>query len=215
MIKFFEDALPQRSPEWFEWRSKRGMASEAACVMGESSYEPTTWLQLYNLKLDDRHQAPLTTPAMQWGIDHEPDARDWFVARHGIEILPCVVADEFRSQWTDGAETIVSEFQLGASLDGESGDGTPVEIKCPFKGIDSDLAEVATRELDDHDSAYRAGLKHSRRLQRDDFATFRRRLWGFLRRRGFDYSVSKQVIGRLWNERQRCDGTVPEAVGDR
>jgi regulatory protein len=83
------------------------------------------------------------------------------------------------------------------------------------KGIDSDLAEVATRELDDHDSAYRAGLKHSRRLQRDDFATFRRRLWGFLRRRGFDYSVSKQVIGRLWNERQRCDGAVPEAVGDR
>jgi putative phage-type endonuclease len=139
MIKFFEDALPQRSAEWFEWRSKRGMASEAACVMGESSYEPTTWLQLYNLKLDDRHQAPLTTPAMQWGIDHEPDARDWFVARHGIEILPCVVSDEFRSQWTDGAETIVSEFQLGASLDGESGDGTPVEIKCPFKGIDSDL----------------------------------------------------------------------------
>jgi len=145
MIKFFEDALPQRSAEWFDFRAHRGMASEAACVMSASIYEPTTWLQLYNIKSDRTHQMPAATPAMQWGIDHEPDARDWFVARHNMEILPCVVADDFRTQWTEGPETIVSEFQLGASLDGETSDGTPVEIKCPFKGINSSLWKQVER----------------------------------------------------------------------
>jgi regulatory protein len=69
------------------------------------------------------------------------------------------------------------------------------------KGVPRDDAEAAVSDLDDQDSAYRAGLKPARRLQQGDFPTFRRKLWGYLRRRGFSESVTRHTIGRLWDER--------------
>ena len=65
------------------------------------------------------------------------------------------------------------------------------------KGVRKGLAEEAVRDVDDYDTAYRAGLVPARRIGAADLATFRRRLWGFLRRRGFSESVSRQTINRL------------------
>ena len=70
------------------------------------------------------------------------------------------------------------------------------------KGVARDIAECAVREVDDQDAAYSAGSKHARRLSEADSTTFRRRLWGYLRRRGFSSSVSRGTIDRLWDERQ-------------
>lgn len=70
------------------------------------------------------------------------------------------------------------------------------------KGVSRDLAEHAVRDVDDGDAAYAAGTKHARRLIESDFHTFRGRLWGYLRRRGFSSSVSRATIDRLWDERQ-------------
>jgi regulatory protein len=76
------------------------------------------------------------------------------------------------------------------------------------KGVEKDIAGEAVRHLDDEDSAYRAGLKFARKLRDADHLTFRRRLWGYLRRRGFSESVARQTIKRLWSE-QRGDDTLP------
>jgi len=70
------------------------------------------------------------------------------------------------------------------------------------KGVSRDLAEHAVRDVDDGDAAYAAGTKHARRMSDADFHTFRGRLWGYLRRRGFSSSVSRATIDRLWDERQ-------------
>ena len=70
------------------------------------------------------------------------------------------------------------------------------------KGVARDIAESAVREVDDQDAAYAAGAKHARRLREADSHTFRRRLWGYLRRRGFSSSLSRGTIDRLWDERQ-------------
>ena len=69
------------------------------------------------------------------------------------------------------------------------------------KGIARDVAEAAVGDLDDCDSAYRAALKPARRLIDADFATFRRKLWGYLLRRGFSQSLARNTIDRLWDER--------------
>lgn len=74
------------------------------------------------------------------------------------------------------------------------------------KGVARDLAEHAVREVDDRDAAYAAGAKHARRLRESDSHTFRGRLWGYLRRRGFSSSVSRGTIDRLWDERQEGPG---------
>ena len=70
------------------------------------------------------------------------------------------------------------------------------------KGVSRDLAEQAVADVDEADSAYRAGIKHARRLEQTDFHTFRRRLWGFLQRRGFGPALTRQTVARLWKERQ-------------
>ncbi len=69
------------------------------------------------------------------------------------------------------------------------------------KGISQDLALAAVEGVDDPHSAHRAALKASRRLEDATPATFRRRLWGYLRRRGFSESIARTTIDKLWANR--------------
>ena len=80
-----------------------------------------------------------------------------------------------------------------------------IERELIAKGVARDTAQAAVSDMDDHDAAHRAGLKLTRRLDRDDFATFRRRLWGYLQRRGFSGSVTRHAIDRLWDDLSRPD----------
>ena len=90
------------------------------------------------------------------------------------------------------------------------------------KGVSRDIADEASREVDDRDSAYRAGVKHARRLGEADLQTFRRRLSGFLMRRGFSRSLVRYTVDRLWEERPNAharrhddplDGRVATSAG--
>ena len=69
------------------------------------------------------------------------------------------------------------------------------------RGIPQDLALAAVEGVDDLHSAHRAALKASRRLGDATPTTFRRRLWGYLRRRGFSESITRKTIDKLWAER--------------
>jgi len=71
------------------------------------------------------------------------------------------------------------------------------------KGVDNGVAQEAVQGVDDGESAYRAGLKQARKYDNPDIATFRRRLMGYLRRRGYSDSVSRNTVGRLWEEMGR------------
>ncbi len=78
---------------------------------------------------------------------------------------------------------------------------TAIRRELVAKGVSKELAAATVSGADDLDNAYRAGLKASRRLQHTAAAAFRRRLWGYLRRRGFSESITRTTIGRLWEER--------------
>ena len=67
------------------------------------------------------------------------------------------------------------------------------------KGVDREVAESAVRGLDDPAGAYRVGEKLARRLGQADYDTFRRRIWGALRRRGYGASLARDTVKRLWN----------------
>lgn len=68
------------------------------------------------------------------------------------------------------------------------------------KGVDDSIADDALAGLDEPESAYRAAENRARRMTTLDYDSFRRRLDGFLQRRGFSYSVSRDVVKRLWQE---------------
>ena len=78
------------------------------------------------------------------------------------------------------------------------------------KGVARDVAEAAVGDLDDRDSAYCAALRPARRLIDADFATFRRKLWGYLLRRGFSSSLARDTIARLWDERGGTHSLQPD-----
>lgn len=68
------------------------------------------------------------------------------------------------------------------------------------KGICDEIAEGATRLLDDSDSAYMSAVKKARLLHSLDRLEFFRRMTAYLGRRGYDGQVILKIVNKLWNE---------------
>ncbi len=79
------------------------------------------------------------------------------------------------------------------------------------KGLDEETIAQAIAGVDAEASAYKAARARAARLSDLDYAQFRRRLGGFLARRGFDYQVTYKVIARLWQEQR---GAAPPQADD-
>ncbi len=78
------------------------------------------------------------------------------------------------------------------------------------KGIASHIADAALSDFDDDQNARRAAAAYARRLANTDHDTFTRRLFGYMRRRGFGASTSRRIISELW--RSRPTSTADAAV---
>lgn len=68
------------------------------------------------------------------------------------------------------------------------------------KGVSSREISRAIERVDERDSAYRAAHPKALRYRDLDAKEFREKLSGFLARRGFDYTVTRETVTRLWDE---------------
>ena len=68
------------------------------------------------------------------------------------------------------------------------------------RGVDKEVVDLATADLDEGTNAYRAAITRLPRLQGVDYITFRRRLEGYLNRRGFRRDIIWDTIKLLWRE---------------
>ncbi len=75
-----------------------------------------------------------------------------------------------------------------------------VRMELLSKGVGREVAEEAVSGLDDEGSAYRAARLAGRRYASLPEEAFKRRMWGFLRRRGYGTSVTRRAIERLSRE---------------
>ncbi|MFC1937727.1 regulatory protein RecX [Chloroflexota bacterium] len=73
------------------------------------------------------------------------------------------------------------------------------------KGVDDEVISQVVDSIDDSESAYRAA-QHKVHDLPDDYHSFRRRLGGYLQRRGFDYEVINQTLQRIWQGRGNSPG---------
>ena len=80
---------------------------------------------------------------------------------------------------------------------------TRLELK--RKGIADEVIDRVVGEVDDEANAHRAALSRMRQLARADYVTFRRRLGGYLQRRGFSSSVIRRTLERVWEEQMGQD----------
>jgi regulatory protein len=74
------------------------------------------------------------------------------------------------------------------------------------QGVDADTAAAATTSVSDEDAAYRAASRRLSAFRGLDYDTFRRRLGGFLVRRGFSYEVARRTMDRCWQEAGGSEG---------
>ena len=75
---------------------------------------------------------------------------------------------------------------------------TKLELK--RKGVASDIIDQVVAKVDNDDSAYRAGLSKAPSLPLSDYQGFRRRLGGYLKRRGFGYGTIEHTVEQIWQE---------------
>jgi regulatory protein len=68
------------------------------------------------------------------------------------------------------------------------------------KGIADNIINQVVDTVDDEDSAYRAALAKARKMSGSDYQGFSRRLGDYLKRRGFNYAITKLIVERLWQE---------------
>jgi putative phage-type endonuclease len=117
------DNLEQRSAEWFAVRSGKVTASRVSDVIaktksGWGASRANYMAQLIAERLTGEVADSYSNSAMQWGIDHEADAR---MAYEFYENAKVQEIGFVRHQ----------ELESGASPDGLVGDDGLIEIKCP------------------------------------------------------------------------------------
>jgi regulatory protein len=70
------------------------------------------------------------------------------------------------------------------------------------KGVSVGIIENALEEVDDRAMAYRVAQKKIRRLSHLEWEDFRKKLTGYLARRGFSYGVTADIVREVWDELQ-------------
>ena len=68
------------------------------------------------------------------------------------------------------------------------------------KGVAEETIAQVVGVIDDDDSAYRAALSKAHSLSMSDYHSFRHRLAGYLKRRGFSYGVINHTVERVWQK---------------
>jgi regulatory protein len=96
----------------------------------------------------------------------------------------------FAQYWTENRE----------SFNPRSRRLTSIELQ--KKGIDREVIEQVVSTIDDETSAYRAVSGRARNVRWLDRDQFRRRLGGYLERRGFGYGVIESTLKKIWKEIQ-------------
>lgn len=117
---------------------------------------------------------------------YEPEVIEQVLERLGRSGL--VNDGQFAQTWVDNR----SEFRpRGRRL---------LSMELRQKGLDDEAIESALTGLDEEALAYQAALKYQRKLQDLPKPDFRRKLAGFLARRGFSYAVIEPVLERVWQD---------------
>jgi regulatory protein len=126
-----------------------------------------------------------------------PEAIDRVLAR--LERLGLLDDREFSDFWVEQRE----RFSPRAA--------SAVRFELRQRGVAREITEGAVDAEQDEERALAAGRQKLRSLGGLDYETFRTRLGPFLLRRGFSYSIARQVTKTLWEEEH---GDAPDDDAD-
>jgi regulatory protein len=119
--------------------------------------------------------------------DFSPDIIDKVIGRLKEQGLVDDMA--FARFWTENRESFRPRSQHLTAL----------ELR--KKGVTNEIIKQSVSAIDDEESAYRFALTKTRRLDNIDYLDFRKRIGGYLLRRGFSYEIVHRTIEKIWQER--------------
>jgi putative phage-type endonuclease len=118
--------IEQRTAAWYQQRMGKATASRIADIVARTKTGYSTSRQNYAAELIVERLTGMpsgngyTSPAMQWGIDHEEEAKAVYADRTGLLVEPAEFVDHPEIEWS------------GASPDGRVEAHGLVEVKCPL-----------------------------------------------------------------------------------
>jgi regulatory protein len=84
-----------------------------------------------------------------------------------------------------------------------------LEYELRQHGLAREEIDQALEGLDENSLALQAARKHARKLHGLPATDFRRKLYGFLARRGFGYETAKPAVEQAWRENGQQDNVPP------
>lgn len=157
----------------------------------EVAYERALSLLSYRPRSEWEIRQRLEKKAKQ---DFPPDVLDDVVER--LQRVGLLDDEEFARYWVNNRQQFKPRSKRA------------LRYELRRKGVANAVIDAALEAVDDDDAALEAARKRASRLAGSDWETFRKKLGGFLARRGFTYDVSREVVDRLWQE------YATEAAGD-
>ena len=68
------------------------------------------------------------------------------------------------------------------------------------KGLSDDIIDPVLNNLNEEELAYKAALQRGNRLKNYEWNDFRKKMSGFLSRRGFSYQLISDTVTQIWEE---------------
>lgn len=73
------------------------------------------------------------------------------------------------------------------------------------KGISDDIIHQTVEGIDEQQLAYQAAILKASRWNHLEWLDFRKKMYAYLTRRGFDYATASQATSRAWSDTQNMD----------
>ena len=126
--------IEQGSGLWHQLRLGKVTASNAHRLLTPAKFH-TFYLELLSERLTNVCIESYTSDAMQWGIDQEPFALEWYEKKMGCEITTCAFIE-------------LENLNAGCSPDALVGKEGMIQVKCPNpKGHIQYIIEGPTNEI--------------------------------------------------------------------
>ncbi|OGO17413.1 MAG: hypothetical protein A2Z02_05105 [Chloroflexi bacterium RBG_16_48_7] len=142
---------------------------------------------LHFLSYRPRSEAEVRQRMKRRGFD--PDTINSTVTR--LKKQNFINDEEFARYWRDNRTTFNPKSRI------------MLKKELRLKGINEDVAVEAVEDVDEMDAAFRAGKKKARVLLKLGHDEFEKKLLNYLRWRGFNYEIIKNVCDRLWDQRKK------------
>lgn len=102
---------------------------------------------------------------------------------------------EFARAWVENRNTFQPRSKLA------------LRVELRHKGLNDEVINtVLDKQVDEQALAFEAARKYAHRLAGLEWFEFRKKLSGFLARRGFSYTNLSPVISEIWKETRMADG---------